>query len=131
MNFMNAMTLLTVPRLSVIIRKSYGRAYVCMGGGRHSDDVAAWPTAEVSFMSPDFATRIVHGVKPGDPGFQEKFAEIEQESDVWGLASVFAAQAVIKPEETRDYLMRMLDVYRLRMTRGVGQHLMRCWPTSY
>ncbi|HKA41819.1 MAG TPA: carboxyl transferase domain-containing protein [Burkholderiales bacterium] len=131
MNFMNAMTLLTVPRLSVIIRKSYGRAYVCMGGGRHSDDVAAWPTAEVSFMSPDFATRIVHGVKPGDPAFQEKLAEIEQESDVWGLASVFAAQAVIKPEETRDYLIRMLEVYRLRMTRGVGQHLMRCWPTSY
>jgi len=46
-DFMNAMTLLTVPRLSVIVRKSYGRAYVCMGGGRHSDDVAAWPTAEV------------------------------------------------------------------------------------
>ena len=45
MNFMNAMTLLTVPHLSVIIRKSYGRAYVCMGGGRHSDDIAAWPTA--------------------------------------------------------------------------------------
>jgi acetyl-CoA carboxylase carboxyltransferase component len=131
MNFMNAMTLLTVPRLSVIIRKSYGRAYVCMGGGRHSDDVAAWPTAEISFMSPDFATMIVHGVKPGEPGFAEKLADIEQESDVWGLAAVFAAQAVIKPEETRDYLIRMLDVYRLRMTRGVGQHLMRTWPTSY
>ena len=131
MNFMNAMTLLTVPRLSVIIRKSYGRAYVCMGGGRHSDDVAAWPTAEISFMSPDFATRIVHGVKPGDAGFEEKLAEIEQASDVWGLAAVFAAQAVIRPEETRDYLIRMLDVYRLRMTRGVGQHLMRSWPTSY
>ena len=131
MNFMNAMTLLTVPRLSVIIRKSYGRAYVCMGGGRHSDDVAAWPTAEISFMSPEFATRIVHGVKPGDPGFAEKLAEIEQASDVWGLAEVFAAQAVIRPEETRDYLVRMLDVYRLRMSKGVGQHLMRTWPTSY
>src|SRR6185503_262568 len=131
MNFMNAMTLVTVPHLSVIIRKSYGRAYVCMGGGRHSDEVAAWPTAEVSFMSPEFATRIVHGVKPGDPGFAEKLAEIEQASDVWGLAEVFAAQAVIRPEDTRDYLIRMLEVYRLRLSRGVGQHLMRTWPTSY
>jgi acetyl-CoA carboxylase carboxyltransferase component len=131
MNFMNAMTLVTVPHLSVIIRKSYGRAYVCMGGGRHSDDVAAWPTAEISFMSPEFATRIVHGVKPGDAGFDEKLAEIERGSDVWGLAEVFAAQAVIRPEETRDYLIRMLDVYRLRMSKGVGQHLMRTWPTSY
>lgn len=131
MNFMNAITLVTVPKLSVILRKSYGRAYVCMGGGRHSDDIAAWPTAEVSFMSPEFATTIVHGVKPGDPGFAARLAEIEKDSDVWGLASVFAAQAVIRPEQTRDYLIRMLDVYKLRMTKGVGQHLMRTWPTSY
>ncbi|MGQ0751092.1 MAG: acyl-CoA carboxylase subunit beta [Betaproteobacteria bacterium] len=131
MNFMNAMTLVTVPRLSIIIRKSYGRAYVCMGGGRHSDDIAAWPTAEVSFMSPEFATRIVHGVGVGEPGFEEKFAQIRQGSDVWGLASVYAAQAVIRPEQTRDYLIRMLDVYKLRITKGVGQHLMRTWPTSY
>ena len=40
-------------------------------------------------------------------------------------------QAVIRPEHTRDYLIRMLDVYKLRMTKGVGQHLMRSWPTSY
>ena len=131
MNFMNAMTLVTVPRLSVIIRKSYGRAYVCMGGGRHSDDVAAWPTAEISFMSPEFATKIVHGVGVGEPGFEDAFEKIKKGSDVWGLAEVYAAQAVIKPEETRDYLIRMLEVYQLRLTRGVGQHLMRTWPTSY
>ena len=131
MNFMNAMTLVTVPHISVIVRKSYGRAYVCMGGGRHSDDVAAWPSAEISFMSPEFATTIVHGVKPGDADYPARLAEIEQGSDVWGLASVFAAQAVIRPADTRDYLIRMLDVYKLRMTKGVGQHLMRTWPTSY
>ena len=131
MNFMNAMTLVTVPHLSVIIRKSYGRAYVCMGGGRHSDDIAAWPTAEVSFMSPEFATKIVHGVGVGEPGFEDALANIRQGADVWGLAAVYAAQAVIKPQDTRDYLIRMLDVYKLRMTRGVGQHLMRTWPTSY
>jgi acetyl-CoA carboxylase carboxyltransferase component len=131
MNFMNAMTLVTVPHLSVIIRKSYGRAYVCMGGGRHSDDVAAWPTAEISFMSPEFATKIVHGVGMGEPGYEEKLKLIEKGADVWGLAEVYATQAVIRPDETRDYLIRMLDVYRLRMSKGVGQHLMRNWPTSY
>jgi acetyl-CoA carboxylase carboxyltransferase component len=131
MNFMNAMTLVTVPRVSVIIRKSYGRAYVCMGGGRHSDDVAAWPTAEVSFMSPEFATKIVHGVGVGEAGFEEKFGDIRKGSDVWGLAEVYAAQAVIRPDETREHLIRMLEVYRLRPTKGVGQHLMRAWPTSY
>jgi acetyl-CoA carboxylase carboxyltransferase component len=120
-----------VPHLSVIIRKSYGRAYVCMGGGRHSDDVAAWPTAEISFMSPEFATKIVHGVGVGEPGYEEALAKIEQGLDVWGLAGVYAAQDVIRPDQTRNYLIRMLDVYKLRMTKGVGQHLMRSWPTSY
>ena len=48
-----------------------------------------------------------------------------------GLAAIYAVQAVIRPEETRDYLIRMLDVHRLRLTNGVGQHLMRAWPTSY
>lgn len=131
MNFMNAMTLLTVPHLSVIIRKSYGRAYVCMGGGRHSDDIAAWPSAEISFMSPEFATKIVHGVAQGEPGYEAALADIEKGIDVWGLAAVYAAQAVIKPQDTRDYLIRMLDVYKLRISQGVGQHLMRTWPTSY
>ncbi|MBI3044065.1 MAG: methylmalonyl-CoA carboxyltransferase [Betaproteobacteria bacterium] len=131
MNFMNAITLVTVPHLSVIIRKSYGRAYVCMGGGRHSDDIAAWPTAEVSFMSPEFATNIVHGVGVGEPGFEEALADIRKGADVWGLAAVYAAQAVLRPEHTRDYLIRMLDVFKLRITKGVGQHLMRSWPTSY
>jgi acetyl-CoA carboxylase carboxyltransferase component len=131
MNFMNAMTLLTVPHLSVIIRKSYGRAYVCMGGGRHSDDIAAWPSAEISFMSPEFATKIVHGVGFGEPGYEAALKDIEQNIDVWGLASVYATQAVIRPQDTRDYLIRMLDVYQLRISKGVGQHLMRTWPTSY
>ena len=63
--------------------------------------------------------------------YPARLAEIEKGSDVWGLAAVFAAQAVLKPSDTRDYLIRMLDVYKLRMTKGVGQHLMRTWPTSY
>jgi len=131
MNFMNATCLVTVPKLSVILRKSYGRAYVAMGGGRHSDDVAAWPTAEVSFMDPRFATKIVHGVGPGEDGFDEALTQIQQDSQVWDMASIYAVQDVIRPDETRDYLIRMLEVYQLRKTNGVGQHLMRAWPTSY
>ena len=38
---------------------------------------------------------------------------------------------VIDPHDTRDWLIRMLEVHRLRMSGGVGQHLMRTWPRSY
>jgi hypothetical protein len=40
-------------------------------------------------------------------------------------------QNVVKPQETRDYLIGMLDVYRRRRRGGIGEHLMRTWPTSY
>jgi methylmalonyl-CoA decarboxylase subunit alpha len=131
MNMMNALSLTTVPKLSVILRKSYGQAYLNMGGGRNSDEVAAWPTAEVSFMDSNFAVEIVHGLKRGDPGFDEKLAVFDRDNEVWDIASIYAVQSVIRPQETRDYLIRMLEVHRLRLTGGVGQHLMRAWPTSF
>ena len=57
MNFMQALQMFSMPKISVILRKSYGQAYLNMGGGRNSDEVAAWPTAEVSFMDPTFAVQ--------------------------------------------------------------------------
>ena len=131
MNMMNALSLVTVPKLSVILRKTYGQAYLNMGGGRNSDEVAAWPTAEISFMDSRFAVKVVHGLDPGDAGFDEALAEMDRASEVWDAASIFSVQSVIRPQETRDYLVRMLEVHQLRLTRGVGQHLMRAWPTSY
>lgn len=82
-------------------------------------------------MSPEFATKIVHGVGIGEPGYEAALADIRKGADVWGLGAVYAAQSIIRPQDTRDYLIRMLDVYKLRMSKGVGQHLMRSWPTSY
>ncbi len=131
MNFMNATCLTTVPQVTVICRKAYGRAYVAMGGGAHNDAMIAWPGAEVSFMDPVFATSIVHNRSPGDEGFEDALADIQKDLEIWDMARIFSAQDVIKPQETRAYLTRMLDIQQRRRTNGVGQHLMRTWPTSY
>lgn len=131
MNYMQALQLCTVPKISIILRKSYGQAYLNMGGGRNSDEVVAWPTAEVSFMDPTFAVKIVHGLEPGEPGFDEAFDRMNKDSEPWDMAAMYAVQSVIRPEDTRDYLLRMLEVHRQRMSNGVGQHLMKSWPTSY
>jgi acetyl-CoA carboxylase carboxyltransferase component len=131
MNFMNALSLMTVPKLSLVLRKSYGQAYLNMGGGRNSDEFAGWPTAEISFMDPQFAVKVVHGLEPGAPGFDEAQAQMDRASAVWDIASVYAMQSVVRPQDTRDYLIRMLDVHELRLTRGVGRHLMQAWPTSF
>lgn len=131
MNFMNATCLTTVPQVTVLCRKAYGRAYVAMGGGAHNDVMVAWPTAEISFMDPVFATNIVHNKSPKDDGFDEAFADIQKDLEVWDMARIFSAHDVIKPQETRAFLIRVLDVHRRRRSGGVGQHLMRTWPTSY
>jgi acetyl-CoA carboxylase carboxyltransferase component len=130
MNFMQALQMFSMPKISVILRKSYGQAYLNMGGGRNSDEVAAWPTAEVSFMDPTFAVNVVHGLSPDEPGFDAAFAQMNKDSEPWDIAGIYAVQSIVEPHTTRDYLIRMLDVHRLRMTGGVGQHLMRGWPTS-
>ncbi|MCG8542599.1 MAG: methylmalonyl-CoA carboxyltransferase, partial [Alphaproteobacteria bacterium] len=136
-NFMNALQLVTVPKLTVMIRKNYGQAYINMGGGKNADDVCAWPTAEVSFMDPTFAVNIVHGsegkrLEETDPAlFDAALEKIQQDNNVWNLAACYAVQQVIRPEETRDWLSRMLDFHQRRLTGGVGQHLLNNWPTSY
>jgi acetyl-CoA carboxylase carboxyltransferase component len=130
MNLMNATCLTTVPQITVLVRKAYGRAYVALGGGEHNDEMVAWPTAEISFMDPVFATKIVHGLSPGDEGFDQALADIQKDIEVWDMASTFSAHDVIKPQETRDYLIRMLEVHRRRRSNGLGQHLMQTWPTS-
>ena len=52
-------------------------------------------------------------------------------TSAYDMAAIYTAQDVIDPRDTRGWLIRMLEVHRLRMTGGVGQHLLRTWPTSY
>ena len=44
---------------------------------------------------------------------------------------MYEAQNIVKPQETRNYIMRMLDIYRSRKGGGIGEHAMKNWPTSY
>ena len=81
-------------------------------------------------MDPTFAVRVVHGLSPGEPGFDAAFAQMSKDSEPWDIAGIYAVQSIIEPHATRDYLIRMLDVHRLRMSGSVGQHLLRSWPTS-
>ena len=132
MNWLNAMTLVTVPKLSVIMRKSYGLAVSNMGAGGNADEVACWVTAEVSFMKPEFGARVVFGADPSDAdAYRATVAQMSKGTTPYDSAAVYTAQDVIDPRDTRDWLIRMLEVHRLRLAGGVGQHLMRTWPTTY
>ncbi len=132
-NWVNALSQVTVPKLSIILRKSYGKAYLNMGGGKNSDEVACWPTADLGFVDPAVGVNILHGLKEeDDPArFKQLAAEIAQDSSVWGLAALYETQSVIDPRDTRSYLIRMLQVHSMRLTNGVGKHRLSNWPTTF
>jgi acetyl-CoA carboxylase carboxyltransferase component len=132
-NWMNAMSQVSVPKITVIMRKSYGQAYINMAGGKGADEVALWPTADLGFMDPAVSVNVLFGVKQEDDPerFKELVAEVQRDTSAWGLAELYEAQTVIDPRETRDYLIRTLEVHRMRLKNGVGEHWLRNWPTSY
>lgn len=132
-NWMNALSLVTVPKISLIMRKSYGQAYLNMGGGRNSDEVVCWPTADLGFMAPSVGVNVLFGVKEDEQPerYRELLDELSRDTSAWRLASLYETQDVIDPRETRSCLARLLEVHRTRLGTGVGKHLLANWPTSY
>jgi len=56
-----AYTYATVPKITVILRKAYGGAYIVMNSkGIGGDFSFAWPTAEIAVMGPDGAIAILY-----------------------------------------------------------------------
>jgi acetyl-CoA carboxylase carboxyltransferase component len=50
----------TVPKITVIVRKAYGGAYVVMGSKHSGADINyAWPTSEIAVMGPEGAINII------------------------------------------------------------------------
>lgn len=133
MNWMNALSLLSVPLLTVIVRKTYGQAYLNMGAGKASDVIVAWPTAQISFMDPQPAVHVVYNLrKEDDPQkYEELLAEMNKNIEPWPAAGIFGVNDIIDPAKTRTYLIDMLDWHTNRMSKGVGRHLLYNWPTSY
>lgn len=133
MNWMNALSLVTVPRIGITLRKNYGQAYLNMGGGRNSDEVAAWPTADYGFMDPAVGVNVLFNVRAEDDPerFAELVEEIQRDSSAWSLAGLYEAQSVIDPRETREFIINALDTHFDQRTNGIGEHLLANWPTSY
>lgn len=132
-NMMSALQMCTVPKFSMVMRKSYGQAYLNMGGTRNTDEMLAWYSADVGFMDPNVGVNVVYGVKREDEPerFEQLKAEIQRDSSAYDLAGIFSAVAVIDPRESRRWLARLLEVHQRRPAKGIGRHLLGGWPTTF
>ena len=114
MTMIEALHQCSVPRISLIVRKSYGMAHCNMSGGNMgSDCVLAWPTADISFMAPAVAVNVVHGRKLAalDDGGATRAAlmeEIARANAPWEAAGRNYIDRIIDPCDTRIELVRAL-----------------------
>lgn len=132
-NFMNALTLVSVPKITIIVRKTYGQAFLNMGGGRNSDTIVAWPSAEISFMDPETGINVVYNLKKSDDPekYSEKMKIMGKDTAPWEAAGIFNLNDVIDPRKTRAWLADMISYHKNLKSGGIGKHHMHCWPTSY
>ncbi len=109
----------TVPKVSIILRKAYGGAYIVMSSKHLQGDINyAWPKAEIAVMGPDGAVNIIFrkelAAAPEPAAAQaELIAQYRQE-----LANPFMAASrgylndVIQPAESRFRLINALESLR-------------------
>jgi acetyl-CoA carboxylase carboxyltransferase component len=107
----------TVPKITVILRKAYGGAYIVMNS-RHlrADVVYAWPTAEIAVMGAAGAAEIIFrrdAKKTEDPeGFMAEKVEEYQDrfSNPYRAAERGYIEDIIEPAATRVRLIRSLEM---------------------
>ena len=101
----------TVPKITLIMRKAFGGAYIAMNSkGMGADVVFAWPIAQIAVMGAEGAVDILHKKKineASDPNFMKQQLVYEYEEHF--MTPYIAAQRgfideVILPEETRKKL---------------------------
>ncbi len=107
----------TVPKLMVILRKSYGGAYCVMSSkGLRGDLLYAWPNAEIAVMGAEGAVNILfkREVQAADNPDERQQELVEDYETSFNNPYIAAARGliddVIEPRETRRILIKSLEL---------------------
>jgi acetyl-CoA carboxylase carboxyltransferase component len=107
----------TVPKITVILRKAYGGGYIAMCSHHlRGDFVFAWPTAEIAVMGPEGAANIIfrNEIMSAEDPEQMRKLKVKEYTDKFANPYVAASSgyvdAVITPEDTRDYIAHALKI---------------------
>lgn len=112
----------TCPKLTVIVRKSFGGAYIVMGSKQlGADFVFAWPEAQIAVLGAAGAVQIIHrrtlATIDNEQQQAQRLCELSEKYAADFLHPYEAAghgyiDAVIEPNETRAQLLRALQVVK-------------------
>ncbi len=120
-----AFTEATVPRISVIVRKAYGGAYLVMNSKHiHCDVNYAWPSAEIAVMGPKGAAEVIYRKEIQAAADPEALLNTKMSDYRRTFANPFLAAKrgyiddVIFPRDTRHRLIRTLQVLEGKEAKG-------------
>jgi acetyl-CoA/propionyl-CoA carboxylase len=109
----------TVPKVTVIIRKSYGGAHIAMSiKNLGADLVYAWPTAEIAVTGPEGAVRILYkkdiqNSQNPDDFLKQKIAEYKKLfANPYWAAEKGLIDDVIEPKDTRKIIVNALSMLK-------------------
>ncbi|GAB3686180.1 acyl-CoA carboxylase subunit beta [Actinocorallia lasiicapitis] len=107
-----ALATATVPRVSVVLRKGYGGAYVLMNSKALGADASfAWPGAEIAVMGPHGAVEVLHRARlAADPGSRGPLMAAYRDEllNPRVPAERLSVDEVITPARTRTALLSAL-----------------------
>jgi methylmalonyl-CoA carboxyltransferase large subunit len=111
----------TVPKITLILRKAYGGAYLAMcGRDLGADRVYAWPTAEMAVMGAEGAAEIVFRkeIEAADDKAARRNELIEEYRNAFATPYVAAGRRlvddIIDPADTRRVLAQALEAMRTK-----------------
>jgi acetyl-CoA carboxylase carboxyltransferase component len=116
----------TVPKVSIVVRKSYGAGYFVMNGMAYEADyLAVWPAAEIAVMGPEGMVNItmrkhLDGFEEGPERDAERIRladEFRRNIDPYVAAGHAMVDDVIDPAETRLAIWRGLQVSRTKQVQ--------------
>ncbi|NLY66515.1 MAG: methylmalonyl-CoA carboxyltransferase [Tissierellia bacterium] len=107
----------TVPKITLIIRKAYGGAYLAMcSKDLGADQVFAWPSAEIAVMGPEGAANIIFKdeIKESSNPTETRDEKIKEYRDLVANPYIAASRGfiddVIVPSTTRPRLISAFDM---------------------
>lgn len=101
----------TVPRICVVLRKSYGGAYIVMDSKRMGNDLClAWPWAELAVMGAGQAAAILQRRATPDERAEFELDYAERLLNPYIAAERGYIDGVIEPADTRREICRALAV---------------------
>jgi acetyl-CoA carboxylase carboxyltransferase component len=121
---LNAVIGATVPKLTIVVRKAIGLAYLAMGGKAMNPDlIVAWPYGRFDVMGPAAGVELVYGkeiAKAPDPAArrEELLRQMDEQSRAHLAAEMAVIDDVILPTETRDVILGALLRCRDRLQPG-------------